>query len=287
MELSTASECFFGDKICENWSVWMKGISDSKSLKDMSIPGTHDSMAFYGGDFFRCQSMSLYNQYVAGIRFVDIRCRHINNGFAIHHEKVYQQANFDDVLQQTFSFLSDHPSETVVMSVKEEYEPEKNSRSFEDTLKEYIAEYTKRKFQFHDGKDIPKLGKVRGRIVFLRRFSGSTGIDFDSQQVQDDWIINTILPASITPKIEGCIGNMEAAKNDSNRNRFYITFCSASSGTSSNTNGASPSAVASRVNIHIKRHVQDKEGCFGIVIYDFPGSLASYNIFMTNPGSSI
>ena len=277
-EQSTASECFFGDKICENYSVWMKGISDSKSLKDMSIPGTHDSMAFYGGDFFRCQSMSLYNQYMAGIRFVDIRCRHINNEFAIHHDRVYQHANFNSALKETFRFLTDRPSETVIMSVKEEYEPEKNSRSFEDTLKEYIAEYTKRKF--HVGKDIPNLGQVRGQIVLLRRFSGSIGIDFDSQHVKDDWTVSTIFPASITPKVEGCIRNMDAANNDSNRSRFYITFCSGSGAL------AFPYAVASRVNIHIKRHLQPKNGCFGIVIFDFPGSCSISDVFRTNPGSS-
>ena len=279
-EQSTAAECFFGDKICENWSVWMKGISDSKSLKDMSIPGTHDSMAFYGGDLVQCQSMSLYNQYMAGIRFVDIRCRHINNEFAIHHGIVYQHANFNGALKETFRFLTDRPSETVIMSVKEEYEAHNNSRSFENTLKDYIDDYTKRNFKFHVGKDIPNLGQVRGQIVLIRRFSGSIGIDFNSQHVKDDWEVNTILPASITPKVEGCIRNMDAANNDSNRSRFYITFCSGSSA------GAYPNAVASRVNIHIKRHLQPKKGCFGIVIFDFPGSWSIFNVFRTNPGSS-
>ena len=145
-EQSTAGEYWTGEKINENWSKWMQGIPDSESLKDISIPGTHNSMSFYGGPLVRCQSMSLYNQYVAGIRFVDIRCRHFYNGLPIHHGIVFQNATLDHVLRQTSDFLSANPTETVILSLRDEHISEHNNRSYEETLQNYIMKYPEKLF---------------------------------------------------------------------------------------------------------------------------------------------
>jgi len=79
---------------------WMSSLNGSLSLSQFSIPGTHDSMALYEpvSGTAKCQNLSLGDQLNAGVRFIDIRCRHINNAFAIHHGSIYENANFDDVL---------------------------------------------------------------------------------------------------------------------------------------------------------------------------------------------
>ena len=181
----------------------MQGIPDSESLKDISIPGTHNYMSFYGGPLVRCQSMSLYNQYVAGIRFVDIRCRHFYNFLPIHHGIVFQNATLDHVLRQTSDFLSANPTETVILSLRDEHISEHNNRSYEETLQNYIMKYPEK--LFYTENRIPNLGEVRGKIVILQRFHGSIGINFGSQIVKDDSHVSTILPASIKCKYEGCL----------------------------------------------------------------------------------
>src|SRR5207302_1134087 len=98
------------------------------------IPGTHDTMAFYGGDAAQTQTMSLANQLESGVRVLDIRCRHIADVFAIHHGVVFQKVFFGDVLNDVIAFLKKNPSETVLMRVKEEYEPAENTRTFEETF---------------------------------------------------------------------------------------------------------------------------------------------------------
>ena len=150
-------------------SNWMRELSDSVYLSQLSIPGTHNSGALYEpiSGTAKCQSLTIGQQLAAGVRFLDIRCRHINNAFTIHHGMVFQNINFDDVLNTVFSFLDANPSECVIMSVKEEHTPENNSRSFEATFDSYVQQNPDRWFL---AEYIAPLQQVRGKIVLLRRF---------------------------------------------------------------------------------------------------------------------
>ncbi|MEA2687549.1 MAG: 1-phosphatidylinositol phosphodiesterase, partial [Candidatus Eremiobacteraeota bacterium] len=56
---------------------WMTALNNGVLLSELSIPGTHDTMAVYGGDAVAAQTMSLENQLKSGIRLIDIRCWHI------------------------------------------------------------------------------------------------------------------------------------------------------------------------------------------------------------------
>ncbi|WP_279487848.1 hypothetical protein [Aeromonas veronii] len=51
---------------------WMKRLSNQKNIDTISIPGTHDSASFYGGDIVQTQSMSITSQLNSGVRFLDI-----------------------------------------------------------------------------------------------------------------------------------------------------------------------------------------------------------------------
>lgn len=151
---------------------WMEGQDNMKLLSEISIPGTHDSGARYEpiAGTAKCQNLTITDQLNNGIRFIDIRCRHIDNAFAIHHGSIYQHLNFDDVLNACFSFLGTHPGETIIMSVKEEYNSANISRSFEET---FLTYYWKNPSGWYLGESVPALGDVRGKIVLLRRFGAS------------------------------------------------------------------------------------------------------------------
>lgn len=157
---------------------WMGSIADYKNLASISIPGTHDSGALYEPVYgtAKCQDMTIDEQLAAGVRYLDIRCRHIDDAFAIHHGSVYQNLNFNDVLNSAYSFLNNNPTETILMSVKEEYDPSNNTRSFEQTFDSYIAANPDK---WCLDTNIKNLGDVRGKIVLVRRFgaSSSKGID--------------------------------------------------------------------------------------------------------------
>src|SRR6266487_4141969 len=89
---------------------WMRWVPDNKRLSELSLPGTHDTMALYGGGIAETQSLPLRAQLDAGIRVLDIRCRHIEDVFAIHHGVVFEHAYFGaDVLKVCYEFLQDNP----------------------------------------------------------------------------------------------------------------------------------------------------------------------------------
>ncbi len=172
---------------------WMTSLKDDVPLSELSIPGTHDSMSReHGGDIAETQSMSLPNQLESGIRALDIRCRHIQDVFAIHHGSVFQGMYFGDVLATVVNFLKDHPGETVLMRVQEEYDPANNTRSFAETFRE---RYWKPNitYMWQGTSSNPTLGELRGKIVILQDFSASQtyGIPYDSFSIQDDWGLNS------------------------------------------------------------------------------------------------
>src|SRR5687767_7668450 len=71
---------------------WLTPLDGNLPLSQFSIPGTHDSGALVEpvSGTAKCQNLSIADQLNAGVRFLDIRCRHINDAFAIHHGAVYQ-----------------------------------------------------------------------------------------------------------------------------------------------------------------------------------------------------
>ena len=277
-EQSSSDDIWGGSDPQREYTSWMRNIPDTTSLKDITIPGTHQSMSIYGGALVACQSLALCEQYRAGIRYVDIRCRDSYNDFPIYHGRVNQRANFSDVLRSSLAFLQKNPTETIVMSVNNySHKPEGKTESFEDTFERLLADFGDDRFWLDSS--IPMLGQVRGKIVILRRFSSdrSLGIPFGGQKVKDDWTVKTILPCSINPKLEGIKSHLDEARSSS-RSCFYITFCS---GVSS---GAYPNAVADRINIHVRRYAEEyrTSACLGIVVMDFPGWLPIHDLFMTN-----
>jgi 1-phosphatidylinositol phosphodiesterase len=153
-------------------SKWMGSLDDTKQISEFSIPGTHDSGAqfetIYGTA--KCQKLSIEEQLYAGVRYLDIRCRHINNAFTIHHGVEYQNINFTDVLSSCTAFLKKNPTETIIMSVQEEYTPKNNDRSFEATFDSYV---NKNRSLWYLGDAIPTLESVKGKIVLARGFKAN------------------------------------------------------------------------------------------------------------------
>ena len=209
---------------------WMRNLPGSLALKDISIPGTHDTMSFYGGDAVQTQSMSLDNQLLAGIRMLDIRCRRIDNKFAIHHGFVYQHANFDDVLQSVTRFLAANPSETVMMRVGEEYNAANTNLSFAEIFMNYANDARYSQYFWRGNSSNVALKEVRGKIVLMRNFSGiDFGIPYGQMNAQDAYNLNTNWDLySKWEKVKTHLNN--ASTTPASQRGFYINYLSGSGG---------------------------------------------------------
>ena len=206
---------------------WMAGIPDATSLASLLVPGTHDTLAVWGGVMVMTQEnyegdpdeddiggASYQYQLGVGIRAIDIRVSVVLDNadpdvgkFSIHHGAVYQNANFDDVLRETRAFLKAHPSETVLLNLHGECTGEIGSCHDIDPCTECAENHNERRRQIFDAyrgadKDlfwepsatgasgVLTLGEVRGKLV-LMNFSGPFGgnyTDYGFKQLNyEDW----------------------------------------------------------------------------------------------------
>jgi 1-phosphatidylinositol phosphodiesterase len=213
---------------------WMINLSGTARLSEMAL---------YGGDIAQTQSLNLPTQLNAGIRVLDIRARHIENVFAIHHGMVFQNAFFGDgVMRPIISFLRSHPSETILVRLSEEYSPSNTSRSFADTFLAYMSSYDgdlQTTYGNHvwrpNGATNPTLHEVRGKIVFMLqpdKFDSSTlsswGIpygDGNVMSIQDNYNLSAL--SQLYGKWESVRDHLNAA-NQGNRRILYINYLSAS-----------------------------------------------------------
>ena len=76
---------------------WLKSVDGSKKIFSLSIPGTHETCARYGGGHYICQDWTVEEQLLNGVRYLDIRCRHISDCFMIHHGVIYKHLSFGSV----------------------------------------------------------------------------------------------------------------------------------------------------------------------------------------------
>lgn len=272
---------------------WMSGLQDNISLTKISIPGTHDSGARVDAPVVsgtaKTQDLSIAEQLNAGVRFLDIRCRHIDNAFTIHHGAIYQNLNFDDVLNACYTFLNSHPSETIIMSVKEEYDASNTTRSFEQTFDSYVQ---KNPSKWDLGANIPTLGAVRGKIKLLRRFSSGTTKGINASPWADNTTFD-INNSGVQLKVQdyykvtnnddkwnGISSLLNEAKNDTN-GKLFVNF----------TSGYKPGifgipsipTVSNNINPRLKTFFQSNtHGSFGIMPIDFVNAELSQLIVNTN-----
>jgi 1-phosphatidylinositol phosphodiesterase len=271
---------------------WMTSLPDNSSISALSIPGTHDSGARFEpiNGTAKCQNLTIAEQLEAGIRFLDIRCRHIDNAFAIHHGSVYQNLNFNDVLLACNAFLSNHPGEVIVMSVKEEYDASGNNRTFEQTFDSYVQQYAN---IWSLGATVPTLGQVRGRIVLLRRFgAGSTPKGIDATSWGDNTTF-TISNANATLRIQdqyvvpdnnvkwNNINTLLTEASTQSNNTLYVNFTSGYKSLIFSI--PSITTVSASINPSITTYFTNHtHGRYGIIAMDFAESTRSSLILNTN-----
>jgi 1-phosphatidylinositol phosphodiesterase len=198
---------------------WMSSLPDGALLRELTIPGTHNSGARYGGPWTECQNTTVAEQLSAGIRFLDIRCRLFEGSFTIHHGAFYQRLNFDDVLGSCRDFLSARPSETVLMRVKQEYS-EESAEAFRAVFDDYLDGRGWRSL-FQLDPVLPALGAARGKVVLLGDSDGLPGVRYGDPEVFDIQDAYMTEPEAKYPLIED-----HFRKAVSQPGKFYVNFVS-------------------------------------------------------------
>jgi 1-phosphatidylinositol phosphodiesterase len=276
------------------YSNWMVGLDAKRQLSELSIPGSHDSCALYepSGGTAKCQTLTIPEQLKAGVRFLDVRCRHINNEFAIYHGKFFQHLSFADVLKVCIKFLTDNPSECILMSVQEEGAPSSNTRSFEQTFDSYVAKDPK--WWYLDGT-VPTVAEARGKIILFRRSqakSSRKGLDatpwvdnatfsIDTGQtrmkIQDQYVVSS------NPDKWTAIQNLYNETASSHDDVLYINF---TTGYQKKLFGI-PDITSVSKFINPTRAIYfaaNKHGRFGITVMDFADTGKCGLIIDTNFG---
>ncbi|MGR3933877.1 phosphatidylinositol-specific phospholipase C [Streptomyces sp. BRA346] len=241
---------------------WLSGIADATPVQRLTLPGTHDSGARYGGPWTECQNTTIADQLNSGIRFLDIRCRAFDNAFPIHHGAFYQHLNFDDVLGACRAFLTAHPSETVLMRVKQEYS-EESAAEFRRIFDLYLDGKGWRSL-FRLDTTLPTLGQARGRVVLLADSANMPGVRYADPQlfdIQDDYKAE---PFGKYPKIEG-----QFRKAATQPGKLYMNYVSTAA-------LLPPRSNADRLNPQVKTLLEGggSQGWtgLGIVPMDFPNT---------------
>ena len=185
-------------------SDWMSVIRDETKLTEITMPGTHDSCArkFHNEDPFgvtsgisKCQNLTISEQLNAGVRFLDVRCEVDASSHSVKtvhgSTDCWNGDNYyylDFCFQDVYNFLAAHPSETVLISIKED-DGDVGVPHFTNAIYEYIHGYRSQDnfyfygtdYNYNDhwylGKSVPTLEDVRGKCVLFNRFDQFIGTE--------------------------------------------------------------------------------------------------------------
>ncbi len=271
---------------------WMSLLPDSTQISSLTIPGTHDSSTWNTSlSFAKTQNRTFSQQLADGIRFWDIRVRRVkdnagNPAWAIHHADVYLNLNFNDVLNAIQSFLTANPTETLIVSIKQDEDPmpgvtASNSQIFWSYVKSVPG------VAWHTGTDYPTLGAVRS-VVLLRRYGKdpgeqSYGLDASDWPDKSAFTISNpplsigvqdIYQAGGPDKIKAVISEMLLAHDKPSPQWLFINFISDSTGSCLTT----PSICAAAVMPFVRATpiTRPSKTRLGITLMDFYDEYAPF-----------
>lgn len=126
---------------------WMTALPDNLDIRQVSIPGTHDSGSKDLFDLAKCQDMSIQDQLNLGIRFLDLRFTPVGRGsftnFSIKISHTFiTSTDLKEVFRDVHIFLTNNPNETVLIKIARDVSasstvPEVNNTNNTAFYKEY------------------------------------------------------------------------------------------------------------------------------------------------------
>ncbi|CAK6958943.1 uncharacterized protein LOC128366171 [Scomber scombrus] len=243
---------------------WMASVQDFRTLSLITIPGTHHSMALYGGPVEKCQALSLKDQLRAGIRYLDLKVFALGDTLYVMHGVMYQHSTFKEVLDTVRAFLSEFKSEAVLIRVEPEFFEKK-------MVNEMVQSLIGNDQHVWVSSGMPNMGQVRGKIVFLQKSTFTLGIP-----LIDTYGKRVKKVTNIKDKDNTIINQLNAAAEASGGDNVVLTY---TSGTGFGTFWGmflTPKRVAEKVNPWLNQYLRQfypnkPRPWFGVIAMDFPG----------------
>ena len=267
-------------------NAWMSEIDDDYKIKELSIPGTHDSGAMHS--IFdvsgKCQDMDIEAQLNIGVRFFDLRLQLVNDEFKVVHSFVDQKLKFSSVIEDINKFMDNNPSEFLILSIKKEEESKNSTLSFEEALLRDLEGSSRVVFD----DCLPETIKdARGKIYIMSRFQTSIGIkayegweDSKSFELGDFYIQDNYCITDIDTKIND-IKNAHKYAIENNKILINFTSCYLDNLIFPPTYAATP---AIKINKWAKEYYETNFELphYGIVVMDFITYELANNIIWRN-----
>ena len=151
----------------------MKRLNDSIDIRDINLPGTHDTMSHvsFGIGAVRTQTFSLSEQLLLGVRQTDIRLVCESDIMYAHHGIIYLGSDLDDIFEAFQSHMQNYPTEMISMHVQQEEASSECTKPFNEIFNDYILKYPD---LFIKNTTIPgfELKDWRGKVMLIKNFDG-------------------------------------------------------------------------------------------------------------------
>lgn len=166
---------------------WMASLDDKTYVSQISMPGTHDAGAYQVVDIWdglgQCQTLDIIEQLNAGIRVLDFRPQWQGGtgfdedaSFSIAHGMITYGVTFENVMDQVLVWLAEHPTEFVMILLKNEYGTGDATNSsnrneffgWQRNIRDRMEKINPN-FVIKDFNPSMTLGEGRGKIVFISR----------------------------------------------------------------------------------------------------------------------
>ncbi|MBU4691086.1 hypothetical protein [Mycoplasma zalophi] len=280
---------------------WMKELPDTRILSSLSLPGTHDSTMYNGYGFLysfggsllaTTQHFNFEDQLKIGIRAFDLRMQ--NDGRLVHGI-IPSYQTLDDAFRFYVDFLKKHPTEFLVVRIKDENFSVDKPYYAKQANEEYkkIVHYKYKNYIYNpEGKDIKEItrtkgfniGQYRGKIIILNHLHHKINTD----SVGGFRYRNVVENDTVQDKYDGINSSQEKVKyitqhfeKSSSKQywdaRLFVNFTSYAS-------GRRPDTSSPEVNQNVVNYINNHNNLttLGLVFSDFPGPSLVQSIYRTN-----
>jgi hypothetical protein len=170
---------------------WLKDIPDKTYIRDLSIPGTHNSCSYevdyskkvnnkyyqlasdtvifqkWLTKWVKCQNLNIIGQLNIGVRLLDIRVSTFKGEFYTSHS--YACTPLIQILDSIYDFLTNNPTEFIIAQVNT-CPHIKHDITHSEVL-EYINKHKLIRLMNLDTKNNLKVGEARGKLLIPHKFN--------------------------------------------------------------------------------------------------------------------
>lgn len=157
---------------------WMEHLDDNAYLSQISLPGTHDSATgegwtgglgtLFGPSMGLTQELTIAQQLDCGVRAFDLRPCIVDGELVINHGILQTKAKFPETLRQLCQFVTDHPTEFVVVVMRHETDGDDNNNQWAGMMTTCLNNPDVNHCLTDYKRDIT-VGELRGKVLVLSR----------------------------------------------------------------------------------------------------------------------